>query len=207
MNTSAIIDRVYANVNRTDLTEVLILEYLNSRQSQLCNFDDFPFMETSTTENTVDGTQNYDLPTGYKAELIIYLVDDTTKTMLTKWVGSQAEKSYTDTETEGKPYAYWIWNDDVYLYPIPDDEYTLTYRYFGYLTDLTNTASEENVLCARWPDLLIAGATSDAFHYFLMSDKVAEWETKWQAEFQKLIRQTGKRKYSNANPRIRMRVK
>ena len=207
MNTSAIIDQVYANVNRTDLTEVMILQFLNNRQDQICNFDNFSFMEESTTEATVDGTQAYSLPTDYKDELQVYLVDDTTKTQLTKWVGSQSEKSFTDTDAEGKPYAYWVWEDSVTLYPIPDDVYTLTYRYYQYLTDLTNVDTEENELVKRWPDLMVNGATSDAFHYFHMTDKTSEWETKWGAEFQKLIRRQGKRRYTNYTPRLKVRMR
>lgn len=207
MISSAIIDQVYANVNRTDLTHAMILQFLNNRQDQISNFDNFSFMEKDTTTATVDGTQSYALPTDYKDELLVYLVSGTTKKQLTKWVGSEAEKNFSQTTQEGEPYAYWVWDDKVWLYPIPDKVYTLTYRYYQYLTDLTDAATEENELCSRWSDLLINGATSDAFHYFLMQDKAAEWETKWSSEFAKLVRRQGKKRYTNYQPRLRMRFK
>jgi hypothetical protein len=207
MITSAIIDQIYANVNRTDLTRAMIIQYLANRQDQICNFDNFSFMEKDTTKATEDGVQFYALPTDYKDELIIYIVEGTTKKQLSKWVGSEAERNFSKTTTEGKPYAYWVWDDKIWLYPIPDAVYTLTYRYYQYLTDLTDASTEENELCSRWSDLLINGATSDAFHFFLMPDKTSEWETKWQSEFSKLVRRQGKKRYSNYQPRLRIRIK
>ena len=207
MNTTAIIDQVYANVNRTDLTRTMILQFLNNRQDQICNFDNFSFMEVQSTAPTIASQQTYSFPSDYKDQLHMMLIEGTTKVDLTKWVGPQAEKSYTDTETEGRPYAYWVWDDSYFLYPIPDEEYDLMLKYYKYLANLTDAASEENVLAQRWSDLLINGATSDSFHYFLMADKTAEWETKWNAEFQKLIRRQGKRRTTNYTPRLRVRVK
>ena len=207
MISSAVIDQVYSNVNRTDLTRAMILQYLNNRQLQICNYDNFSFMEVSTTTPTVDGTQSYAIPTDYKDELQVYLVTSNTKKQLTKWVGSEAEKNFTKDNTEGEPYAYWIWDDKVWLYPIPDAVYTITYRYYEYVDDLTDAGTEENELVKRWPDLMIDGATSDAFHFFLMQDKTAEWETKWQGEFAKLVRRQGKKRYTNYTARLRVRIK
>ena len=69
MITSAVIDQVYANVNRTDLTRTLILQFLNNRQLQICNFDNFSFMEKNATGATADGVTYVAMPTDYKDEL------------------------------------------------------------------------------------------------------------------------------------------
>jgi hypothetical protein len=207
MLTSAVIDQVYSNVNRSDLTRAMILQYLNNRQLQVCNFDNFSFMEETTNTATVDGTQSYALPSTYKDELQTYLVNGTKKKQLIKWVGSEAENGYTQTTEENEPTSYWVWDDKIWLHPIPDKVYTLTAKYYQYLPDLTDVAVEENTLVKRWSDLMINGATSDSFHYFLMADKTAEWETKWQGEFAKLVRREGKKKVTNYNPRLKLRIK
>jgi len=207
MTSELIITQVVNNLNRADFTRVSALQYLNNRIDQICNFDNYSFMEETSTASTVAAQQTYTIPGDYKDQLHLLMVDGTQKTPLTKWVGTESENSYSNTATTGKPYAYWVWQDAYNLYPIPDGVYTLMLKYYRYIPDITDVNTEENELCQRWPDLLINGATSDGFHYFMQSDKVAEWETKWTSEFQKLIRRQGKRKTTNYTPRIRVRVR
>jgi hypothetical protein len=207
VNSSAIIDQVQANLNRSDATTTLVLQWLNNRQDQICSMDNFSFMEGDYSVNTVASTQSYVFPSRYKDELHMWLVSSTTKYYLVKWVGSEAERSYTQTDKSGKPTNYWVWNDKYWLYPIPDAVYTLKLKYYEYLADLTDTASEENDLCSYWADLLIDGATADGFHYFQQSDKAAEWETKFNNELAKLMRREGKRRYTFYSPRLKIRVR
>jgi hypothetical protein len=207
MKSEDIIAQVLSNVNRSDFTRTLALQFLNNRKDQICNFENFSFMETETQVDTVAGTQAYSLPNEYKDELMIYLVESSFRTPLNKWVGVEAPKSHSNIDTRGKPYAYWVWDDKVNLYFIPDGVYQLVFAYYEYLAAFTDVGDEENVLGEKWPDLLINGATSDGFHHFLMPDKAAEWEAKWNNEFQKLIRREGKRKYTNYTPRLKVRMR
>jgi len=207
MTSQEIIAQVKANLNREDATTSLVLQWLNNRQKQICNIDNFSFMEATASASTVANQQSYTLPSDYKDELHIWLESGNIKYYLVKWVGSEAERSYTQTDKTGRPTNYWIWDNAYWLYPIPDGVYTLKLKYYEYLPDLTDTAVEENDLCKYWADLLIYGATAEGFHYFQQPDKTAEWEQKYNNELVKLMRREGKKRYTFYSPRLRLRIK
>ena len=207
MTSDLIITQVQTNVNRSDITRPQILQWLNNRLGQICDYDDFSFMENTDLASTIASQRDYTLPLDYKSELHIYLKDGDIKVFLDKWVGTEAENAFSNQTVEAKPYAYWIWQDAYFFYPIPDKIYTMELKYYRYLPDFTDVALEENEIGKRWVDLIVDGATSDAYHFLMQSDKTVEWEMKWKNEFQKLIRRQGKRKWTNYNPRVKLRTK
>jgi len=210
MNASDIVTAVSNNLNRSDITTAQILNWLNDRQKQICNMDNFYFMEKAVTAiPTIASTQSYSISSAvgaYKDELQMWLVSGGNKKILIKWVGSEAEKAYTNPTQSGEPTNYWVWDQKYWLYPIPDAVYTLELKCYVYVDDITNTAAELNDICKYWPDLLINGATSDGFHYLQMPDKYTEWESKASNELAKLMRREGKRRYQNYTPRLRVRI-
>lgn len=208
MTTYDIISRIYNEVDRTDLNRNSILQFINNRLLQIENFDNYSFMEATATTSTVAAQQSYTLPTDYKDELQMWLLESShVKTPLVKWVGSEAEKNYTLNNFSTKPFAYWTWQGAFYIYPIPDGVYTLSLKYYKYVVGFTDTALEENELCSRYPSLIINGGVSDSFHYFHQADKEQEWENKWLMEFQKLQRREGKRLFTNYDARMKIRFK
>jgi hypothetical protein len=207
MTTYDIITKIIANVDREDLTRAMVLQYLNNRKMSIQNYDNFSFMEQTAEQSTVAAQQSYTIPLDYKDELHMWLSESTQKTDLIKWEGSEAEKNYTNSSQSGKPTNYWLWQNAYYLYPIPDKAYTMNLKYYGYLVDFTDVASEENELGKRYPDLMIAGGTADSFHYFKDWDKAKEWEDKYKLEFQILIRREGRRPRSNHDSRFRLRIR
>ena len=209
MTSDLIITQVINNVNRADLTRPQVLQWMNNRKDMICNYDDFSFMENTDLAFTIAGQKDYTLPLDYKSELHCFLSDATgvTKFFLDKWVGTEAENAFSNETVQAKPYAYWIWQDAYFFYPIPDDIYTINLKYYRYLPDFTDIAQEENELGKRWVDLIVDGATSDAYHFFMQADKQAEWEGKWNIEFQRLIRRQAQRKTKNYTPRVRLRTR
>ena len=207
MFSSDMITQVQNNINRADVSRPQILRWMNDRKEQVCNYDNFTFMELTSQAVTTAAQQAYIIPDDYKAELQVWLNDGVTKYYLDKWVGTQAENSYSNNNVQAKPYAYWVWQDSFFLYPIPDREYTIDLKYYGYMDDFTDAATEENTLNRLYPDLIIKGATADGFHFFQQDDKTAEWEGKWDKEFQRLIRRESHRVYTNYTPRVRLRIR
>jgi len=207
MITTEIIDKVIANVDREDLTRTMVLRYLNNRQMQILGYDNFSFMEQSAEEPTIATQQSYTVPSDYKDELHLWLAESTTKSILLKWAGSEAEKNYLQSDRSGKPTNYWVWQGAYFLYPIPDKAYTMKLKYYKYLADLTDVATEGNELMTRYPDLMISGATADSFHYFHEKDKFDEWDEKWKVYFQILIRRESRRPHTNYDSRFKVRVK
>ena len=207
MTTQDIISIVVNNLNRSDFTRPMALGYINERVNAVCDYDNYSFMELTATAPTVAGQQTYDIPSTYKDQLQMLIIDGVQKTPLIKWVGTEAELSFSNTTTSTKPYAYWVWQNAYNVYPIPDKAYTLFLKYYGYLGDMTDVAIEENELGQYWYKLLENGATAEAFHFFQQADKTTEWEAKYQSEFKKMDRRYNKRKTTNYIPRMRVRVK
>jgi hypothetical protein len=207
MTTYDIITKIIANVNRDDLTRAMVLQYLNNRKFTIQNYDNFSFMEQTAEQAAVALQQSYSIPTDYKDELQMWLLDGTQKTIITKWGGSEAEKNFTQTDRSGKPTNYWLWQDAYFLYPLPDKSYSMILKYYRYIPDFTDVASEENELCKRYPDLLINGGTSDSYHFFKEWEKVGEWEGKYKLDFQILIRREGRRPRTNTDSRMKVRVR
>lgn len=207
MNASDIIAKVQFNIDRDDNTTAITLAALNNRQNQICNIENFYFMEFTATSPTVVAQQSYSLPGGYKDELQLWLQKGDNKTPLIKWVGSEAEKAFSLASTQGQPTNYWVWEGAYFLYPIPDIVYTMHQKAYSYLDPLTNTAAELNDLCKYWADLLIYGGTAEVYHMFQQPDKAVEWEAKFQNELMKLTKRETKRRYSNYTPRLRLRIR
>lgn len=213
MTVTAIITQVKNNLNRTDITDAQIYIWLNNRQRRILQLENVYFMEKTSTTSTVASQQTYTVPTDYKDELIITLVDsDSKRSVLTKWKGSEPEKGYTDTTKTGKPTNYWLWQDAYYLYPIPDAVYTLSLRYYYYLTDLS-ASNTTNELTNKFPDLLIAGATADGFTYLMETAMANDWENKYRIAYtgdkttEGYLPYCRKRTLSNYDSRIRLRLR
>lgn len=99
------------------------------------------FTETSTTFSTVAGTQEYNLPSDFKGMQRVRL----TYTSGTFWEIDYHDFDYVNSITtintvKGPPQIYAIWGQQLILYPIPDQVYTVTEYYEQQLTALSNSS-------------------------------------------------------------------
>jgi hypothetical protein len=214
MNSSDIITAVSSNLNRSDITRPQILQWMNDRALQVQNLQNFWFMEQSFSVPTVAGQKTYSLPTGYKDELQIWILQGTTvKLPVIKWVGSEAENSFTNPLQQARPTNYWIWAQEYNFYPIPDQVYTMELKGYFYIDPFTDVASEENDLGKYWSDLIKYGATAEGFHYLSQgtsgqpTDEEIKWQAKYDKEIARLVRRESNRKYTAYTPRLRLRIR
>lgn len=89
--------------------------------------------------STVVGTQSYDLPSDCRVLLRVRNTTQNYEGKLEK-LGDRRVAEITDEETDGTPTQYARYNNKLYLYPTPDQIYTLEIYYKQELTDLAADA-------------------------------------------------------------------
>lgn len=136
---------VIEDVNVTDAEIVLLI---NSAIDEIGIADYWPWLEASTTVTLVDSQQNYDLPADF--EFAVALVDDDHDKTIPYISPQQYFHNYgNDTGNEGTEFEFWtIWDDDIYLHPIPEAADTDRFTLYYYKT----------------PTQLSTGATAPEFH-------------------------------------------
>jgi len=97
---------------------------------------------------TVDGQQHYALPVDFIANDLLYTNTDELMRKI-KFVDSPDEiysKYYDPGTYEGSPELAFIWpideRDNLWLYPIPDKQYTLEWFYYREAPELVNNNDE-----------------------------------------------------------------
>lgn len=140
--------------------------WINSAYRQLTSRDsvggkriEIPELDTTSSDATVDGTAYVSVPSDCIA--ISEIFDETNDVQL-EWLAYPeyvGKSDRADTSSEGKP-TYWVRSGAyIYLYPTPDDAYTLTIHYRKRPADLSG-ASDVTVLGEEWDDIILEYAVA-----------------------------------------------
>ena len=140
---STLITRARTRINETSTTfhtEANLIAYADEGQKYVVReTKSLEDIDTSTT--IVSGTQNYALPTDCIA--IRRITFDGIKLFPIDFMDLD-EAGLDETDSTGTPSNYYIWNDTIYLYPIPGSSGTLKiYYYKAPATISLSTASLE----------------------------------------------------------------
>jgi len=163
---------VLARLDEKENTELQasVKTWLNQAYQDVCNRYNWPFLEAQFTLSTVDGTESYGL-TGTNVKKIydvIYTDSGGDKHRLQPMTLDVFKKLYTgETQTSsGTPDYYYIWNDNIYLYPIPDYSGTdnLLINYYTYPNYMTND-TDEPLIPLPYHEVLVLGACVRARQY------------------------------------------
>ena len=142
--------------------------WINSAYRQLCTTNTvwelrrnlyIPELETSATADTVDGTAYISSPAD---TLIVREIYDTDNNLRLNWMPWSEYIGRTDRTTaanEGKPTKWHRQGGYIFLYPTPDDAYTMTIYYKKRVADLTGT--DVTAIGAEWDDIILEIA-----HYY-----------------------------------------
>ena len=104
-----------------------VLSEINRATEDIFMHKSFKFREKTTTFNTVISQQNYTLPNGVIKTKGIFIPSIRTEALC--YDNSQDLKdfiSYTDT---GTPDKYTVYNNEIWMYPIPDSIVSVTVLY------------------------------------------------------------------------------
>lgn len=158
---SAAVSRIQQGLGfRTDL-ETQIISALQEHQTFLEQGKTLPWflLQEDQSLSITSGSQDVALPTDFlrvSEDTGIYYTDsDNERVDLVNRPEKEARQYYEDYDAGG-PLAYVVRKDTIRVYPVPDDDYTLTWSYFK-RADLLST-NIENAWLANAPYLLIAGA-------------------------------------------------
>lgn len=129
-------DRIATELTRSDLTT----EVQSAIQSAILHYEAEPFWftERTFTRSTVADQQNYTLSGSTVAILSLKIDVNNTEYQLNPRDYAWFEAVDTSSSFSGYPYDYAIFADQVFLYPQPNDAYTMTFSDIGKLSTLSD---------------------------------------------------------------------
>lgn len=145
----------------------------------------FHELRTSTTETTVSGTKQYDLPTNLKDIGGIFLDDTTQSRKLSRlhFRDYLRRIDYAD-DNQGRPNFYIKRGRKYLLHPVPDGTYTLILYYIMWPSTLTNDG--DTTVLREKDQLIVSGAAAMGFDA-LMGDGAENAASKYWRKFNKLL--------------------
>jgi hypothetical protein len=124
--------RLVTLLEDTNVTDAEIVLLINSAIDEVSIADYWPFLESSATMSTVDSVRTIALPTNF--EYAVALVDDDNDETVPYIAPTQMWYEVgNDTGNEATTFRYWtIWEDKVYLTPIPEANDTDRFTFYYY---------------------------------------------------------------------------
>jgi hypothetical protein len=150
-------------------------------------------METEADQDTTAGTRTYNLPTDYRQMRTVHLTTNpitpmsyiTPEIMDRIWAGS----------TSGKPVAYTIKGNSVYLGPAPDTVYTIRFLYYKKIPSLSALVTTNDLL-GDAPDVYLYGCLLEAEPFLQNDTRVQLWATAFQQAIADIQEQDEKDRHS-----------
>ena len=123
-----ILDTIYSQSQLSDEAKAEFAEYTDEQKlavtialNEIWEAYEYPFKERLESFNTVASTANYDLPYGKLKRIVI---QDTKQELY------YVETTDTLQSQESSPYCYSLENNQINMYPVPDDVYTINMRFY-----------------------------------------------------------------------------
>lgn len=182
-------DAVKTIINR-DITEVTgnVATWVKRAQEAVLDLGvDWWFLRSDHTFTTVDGTASYDLQTTYQQTRGVYILLANNYTPLQPGRLADLRLKYGDGTVEGQPLEYAIdiasgIPGKIYLFPEPDDAYSILHDCRLTLAALT-TDSSTNFLTNSYPALLEAEAAVRGFRVLREWELANQWGKVAKEEF------------------------
>lgn len=136
----------------------------------------FDFNEGRATRYTTSGTQYYSLPEDFiELDKVMILVQNNYTYPLEPRSYDWLLEHQSNTEWSNRPSDYAIFNDQLVVYPIPDDSYQLTLVYQKELSDLSASADTNAFMeIKRGEELIRTHAKIDLMENVIRGDAIKE---------------------------------
>lgn len=131
--------RIADELNRTDLSSQIRLAI----KSAIANLETRPFYwnEQRSYISTAATQRIYALPDNFQGVNTLTLTYNQYITLLEPRSWSYIEDITSTTQSQGQPRSFAIYDEQLFVYPIPDQIYTLTMSYYKHLEDVSATGS------------------------------------------------------------------
>jgi len=139
----------------------------------------FPELETSTASTTTDGDSTINVPSDC---MVIRHIWDSTNDKKLRNISFDKYLSYpgrADTTKENEP-TQWVRNEDyIYLYPTPDDSYTL-YIYYRKRPTVMSDDNDTTDIGAEWDEAILQLAVIQSLRRLKQYDQAKNEENAWE---------------------------
>lgn len=193
--TGDIVTRVQQRIRDTGYSSTEIKGYLNDTQNDVFNEYRLPFMETTQTytltPDVSDISNGAGLPANYVQALDITLTSSGRESVLQYVDVREIDNLYPDPDDtsinpSGQPTKWYFYADTIKVFPVPDEAYTLSLRYFKKPTLLSSDADVPE-LPSQFEEILVVGAAYRVLQVKDNYDQAAILQNKYDEILQKLV--------------------
>lgn len=162
----------------TDITELL-----NEASASVATERDWPWLETSTTLTTANGTASYSVPADWTRTRTLQIsgsdpMDDSRSRQ-------ELDGLFPTSTDTGQPQFFVITGDAIRLYPTPDGVYTVTHVY--YRTETTLDDGADVPLMPAWAQgALVHAAAAMLFRRTNQMERANEEEQQYERWLKRL---------------------
>jgi len=186
-------------LNRDDLT-TNIPDFITLCEARLNRVLRTRAMEGLYTASTVSGQRDYNLPASYLQMRALRL--NTSPLTVLEYVSPEIMDRVWAGSSGGKPVAYTIKANELFLGPSPDAVYTMEmdyYRKFDSLSAIITT----NLMLTDNPDVYLYGSLLEAEPFIKNDTRIQIWGTSFYKAITDIQDQDAKDRHSGSEMRIR----
>jgi hypothetical protein len=186
---STLVSNVQKRVKDTNYTSTDIIGFLNDVQNDVSNEYDLKFFEKTQNYTLNIGTEDIgSLPSDFVRVINLAITTTGFQKRLDYIDYRELDLKYPDWSSaeSGVPRFYYIYANAVYVFPKPDQAYTLRLRYTKRPVELVND-SDVPEIPAEFAEMFVYGASARVYETKDRFDKSAVFENKYLREVQKLV--------------------
>jgi hypothetical protein len=193
--TGDVVSRVQQRVRDTGYSSSEIKGYINDVQNDVFNEYRLPFMETThdytLTIGDSDITHGSELPTDYVQALDLYITTSGQERVVEYKDVREIDDFHPDPDdttanASTTPRYWYFYAQTIRVFPVPDQAYTATLRYYKKPTQLSADADIPDVP-SEFEELLVVGAAYRVLQVKDNYDQAGILENKYNELLQKLV--------------------
>lgn len=184
-------DSFYTNAVLTDL--------VNEGLYAMCMEADWPWLQVSTTFDTVAGTQAYTPPASWVRTKALTPDEGADSLLLLSLI--EMRELGDEQVDRGFPRLYTVYGEEILLGPVPDEIYTIKHDYIR-TEDQLDQDNDVPILPVQWHYALVHLCTALGQ---LRQNETQRWEAEMKNYQAWVLRMHANRRRSSANVRVRVR--
>jgi hypothetical protein len=186
-------------LNRDDLT-ANIPDFITLCEARLNRVLRTRAMEGLYTASTISGQRDYNLPPNYLQMRALRL--NTSPLTVLEYVSPEIMDRVWAGSSGGKPVAYTIKANELFLGPSPDAVYTMEMDYYRKFDSLS-TIITTNAMLTDNPDVYLYGSLLEAEPFIKNDSRIQVWGTSFYKAITDIQDQDSKDRHSGSEMRIR----
>ena len=186
-------------LNRDDLTAT-IPDFITLCEARLNRVLRTRAMEGLYTASTISGQRDYNLPASYLQMRALRL--NTSPLTVLEYVSPEIMDRVWAGSAGGKPVAYTIKANELFLGPSPDAAYTMEMDYYRKFPALSTIITTNEMLTDN-PDVYLYGSLLEAEPFIKNDTRIQVWGTSFYKAITDIQDQDSKDRHSGSEMRIR----